>query len=140
MRSTLEMCIILILFLTLTIGLIDFGIGVSEYNTVAHLARQGTRYASVRGGACTSPCVPATANDIRDAVRSKAVGLDPQRVIVTTTTLDCPSGTNSAAWPANNQPGRAVQVVVAYDFTPLTRLLNVGTITLTSTSQLVISQ
>ena len=122
--AILEVTLLLVLFLTLTIGLIDFGIGVWEYNTVAHLARQGTRYAMVNSAAKT----PTEIGDwIKD--RGQDLGLKRDSIIVPPPT-----------WlPADKKPGSVVTVQVQYNYTPVAHLFT-GSVLLHSTSKMVVSQ
>jgi Flp pilus assembly protein TadG len=43
-QGMVEFALIAILMLMLTVGLVDLAMGVWEYNTVSHLAREGARY------------------------------------------------------------------------------------------------
>jgi hypothetical protein len=43
-QGMVEFALIAVLTLMLTLGLVDFAMGVWEYNTVSHLAREGARY------------------------------------------------------------------------------------------------
>jgi hypothetical protein len=46
-QAMLEYAIVLPVFLLLTIGVVDFARGIWTYNTVAFLARDGARYATI---------------------------------------------------------------------------------------------
>ena len=46
--------------LTLIFGIVDFGRGLYTYHLVSNAARAGSRYAIVRGSACTVAGCPAT--------------------------------------------------------------------------------
>ena len=112
-------------FLMLTFGIIDFGRMIYSYNSVSHLAREATRYASVRGN---SSGHPASASDVTQAVRNRAVGLNLSLLSVTTT------------WQPSNAPGDTVRVTVSYDFRPAVPLVPAAYRNLRSTSRMVISQ
>ena len=86
----LEMSLILGMFLVLTIGMLDLGIGVFRYHIVSQAARQGARRAIVHGemanvlgqwGPSTID-VPATSNGIpivdgpNDGIQPMLVGCD----------------------------------------------------------------
>lgn len=47
--AAVEMALILLIFLTLVLGMLDLGIGVFRYHLVAQAARQGARQAIVHG-------------------------------------------------------------------------------------------
>ena len=65
--------------IALTLAAIDGGRAMLAFNSVEKLAKDGARFASVRGSEYASP---ATASEIRDYVRSRAAGLDSSKVNV----------------------------------------------------------
>src|SRR5262249_61481133 len=74
----------------LLIGMIVGGLGVFRYNQVASLAREGSRYASVRGAQYATETGQPAATDgptgtISTYVKDKAAGLDTESLTVTTT-------------------------------------------------------
>src|SRR5439155_254801 len=75
-QSLTELPIALVLFLVLTFGIVDAGRLIYAYNVVSLSAREGVRWAAVRGG--TSGRTASKA-DIQDFVQSKTVGV-PQSV------------------------------------------------------------
>ncbi len=92
---------------------------------VSSSAREGVRWAAVRGGASG---YAASKADIQSFVQSKTVGVP--------VTVD-------ATWlpDSDNQPGSSVVVTVTNDFAPIAPLPFVPkTIKLTSTSRMVISR
>lgn len=95
------------------------------YNWVAYAAREGTRYACVRG---SSSSHPASAADVRTFVMNQAVTYDSSNVTVST------------SWSPNNSAGSSVQVEVDYAYHPLIGFIIPGSLTLKSKSQMVISQ
>lgn len=109
-----------ILFFMLLFGIMEFGRAMWIYDTVAHAAKEGARYAIVRG---TESGRAATAADVEAYVRSRATGMT--MLAVTTT------------WDPDNEPGSVVQVRVESPFQPVVSF--VPLITLSSTSRLVIS-
>lgn len=115
----LEFAIVAPAFVFLLFGIMEFGRAIWAYSSVAHAAREGVRFAIVRGQESSQS---ATANDVQTYVRSRA-GLSP--VQVTTT------------WQPDNKPGSVVQVKVDYSFQPT--LPFIPSISLTSTSKMVIS-
>ena len=100
-------------------GTIEFGRMILDYNIVSNAAREGVRYAAVRG---SSSGHAATANDVANYVASRSVGLlQASNVTVT--------------WPTNNAPGSVVQVQVQYSFTPIVTLLPQTAVNLSSTTK-----
>jgi Flp pilus assembly protein TadG len=111
-------------------GAMDMGRALYTYTEVSEAARQGTRYAIVRGSSCTSwaNACPASASDIQTYLQNVPQGLNANNMTVTTT------------WTPNNNPGSTVQVKVQYSFQFILPFLPSGTINMTSTSQMVISR
>jgi Flp pilus assembly protein TadG len=123
--AALEFGLAFVVFLSVVYGVMEFGRIVSSYNILSAAVREGVRYAVVHGGKSGSP---ATAADIQSVVRRWTVGLDSSSVAVT------------ATWTPNNQPGSSVRVTGTYTLTPFTGLIVSSPMTLTSSSQMSISQ
>jgi Flp pilus assembly protein TadG len=133
--TAVEMAFIAPVFLLLIFALVIGGLGMFRYNQVAHLAREATRYASVRGmdyqRATGKPAATQT-TIYQDAVRPNALTLDPNALTCTVT------------WDRSNYPRYVaadrtvhrnyVTVTVTYQWVP--ELPLIGAITLTSTSTL----
>jgi Flp pilus assembly protein TadG len=128
--ALIETALTLALFLTVLFGIIETSLAAYAYHFISHAAREGTRYAIVRGKACNtfaSAC-PATADDIQAHVRSLAFpGINETIGVVTT-------------WSPTNDPGGLVQVAVTYPYHLSLPFMPVMTINMTSTSEMVISQ
>jgi Flp pilus assembly protein TadG len=107
----------------LLFAIIEFGRAVFAYNSVAHLAREGVRYAIVRGADSGRT---ADSYEIQSFVQNRAAGLHPLPTVTTT-------------WTPDNKPGSEVQVQVSYTFEPIIPLIPTGAIVLSSTSRMVIS-
>jgi Flp pilus assembly protein TadG len=118
-----ESAISMVLFMMLLFGIIEGGRMVWTYNTLAYVAREGTRYATVRGSSSLSP---ATVSSIETYVKGRAVGLDPTKMTVLTT------------WTPNNSAGKFVQVVVNYQYSMSTTLFVAAPFQMTSTSRTVV--
>jgi Flp pilus assembly protein TadG len=154
-----EFGLVAILLFTFMFGIIDFGRALYTYHFVCEAAREATRFAIVRGSSCsslTSPCAgvskacPASQADVQNYVRNCVTpsGIDPNSVSVTG-----PGG--QLMWPGTSAPGAAfvcnkgtgnnssgceVQVQVTYPYKFMLPLLPAGTLTMTGTSAMVISQ
>jgi Flp pilus assembly protein TadG len=107
-------------------------LGVTRYQQVAALARQGARWASLHGAqyAKETNKPAATASDIVTSLQSSNVGLNPAKLACTVTW-------NSSNWPLTTTDyeapmGNTVTVNVTYQWFP--EMLLVGPITLTSSS------
>ncbi len=123
--AVLEFGLCFLLFLSLVVGIMEFGRIVFSYNVLAGATREGVRYATVHGSASGAA---ATAAEIQNVVRGWALGLDSSSVLVTTT------------WTPGNGPGSRVKVQARYAIAPFTGLVLQRNITLQSTSEMVISQ
>ena len=90
----------------LTIGVIVCGMGVFRYNQVAGLAREGARWASVRGREYQNNAHRSrvTSEDVvSEVIRKKSVALDPKR-------LQC-----EVTWGPNDT---TVSVTLRYEWIP----------------------
>ncbi len=123
-QAMLEFAFSLVLLLLLTVGTLDFARALNAYSFVAYAAREATRYAAVRG--LDTPA-PATAAAVSDFILGETAGLDPQNLVISTT------------WNPDQNPGSVVAVQVRYTMKLVTPFLPATTLTLSSTSQMVIS-
>ncbi len=134
-----ETAIVMTVLLALVCGIIDFGRALYTYAFVAETARQSTRWAMVRGSQCTllTDC-NATSAEVQAYAQSLAYGfIVPSSLAATATwpSSGCPAGSSAKA------PGCTVEVVVTYPFKfELPWLSQLGTMTMTGTSEMVISQ
>jgi Flp pilus assembly protein TadG len=131
-QGTVEFALAAFFALILMFGTIDFGRAMFTYDNLANLSRLGARYAIVHGSVCSTSGCPTSATAIQTYVRGLSTGDDASHITVTTTWG--PSGTCSAT--AQNA-GCWVNVSVSY---PFHYALEWGTVTLTGSSQMIISQ
>jgi len=139
------------ILLTLLIGIIEGCLMVYSYHFISNAAREGTRYAMVRGstwsqapwsaGACasysSSGCI-ASGPNIQDYVKSLAFpGIDASNIQVTPTWYNVTGGSQGAAY---NAAGDVIQVKVTYQFPVSIPGLPQSTLSMSSTSQMVIAQ
>jgi hypothetical protein len=112
--ALVEFAFALITILVVLYGIIDMGRALYAYDWVANAARQGTRFASVRGAFCTKLPVgcPARASDVRNYVNTLAVGINTSDLDVTTV---CFVGANFPS-PPPCAPKGWVRVTVQYRF------------------------
>jgi Flp pilus assembly protein TadG len=123
----------------LVFAIIVGGLGVFRYQEVAAMAREGARWASVRGSdyAEETGQPGATAADIyNNAILPGAVGLNPSQL------------SYSVTWNETNEPlrvdndvqhpvGNTVTVTVTYQWFPEMYLVGPYTLTSTSTAQMI---
>lgn len=92
-ESLIEFAFASVIFLTIVLGALEFGIAVWNYNLVSDLAQEGARFAAVRGQtagtACSGLALPcsASAADVQTFLQSRAAGL----TVTVTTPLGAPS-------------------------------------------------
>ena len=108
-----------------TIGVVDFALGVRAYTSLSYAAREGARYASVRSRQSKDP---ATADKIAANVLDRLVLANEADVKVV------------ATWTPSNTRGATVRVDVSYPYKTLTQLLPFQSIQLSSSSQMIISE
>ncbi len=141
--ALVEFAFIVPLLFALVFGVIDFGRALYSYHFVSNAAREATRWASVRGWTCTdlNNC-RASASDISAYVKSIApLGIDTSSSrLSATTTWVAPPNNLAICNTYNNNPGCAVQVQVNYQFKFVLPFLPTSGITMSSTSQMIISQ
>ena len=124
-QATVEFAMTAVVFFLLTFSILNFAMAIYAYNLVSYAAREGTRYAAVRGS--SSPA-PVAASDVASFVRGESSGLKAANMTVTT------------SWLPDNNPGSFVQVDVQYTFAFTMPFVSLPTVTMDSTSQLVITQ
>lgn len=100
-QAMVEFSLVFVTFLMLMVGLFELGRVVWIYTTVAHAARQGARYAMVRGNSGSPDNAALIAS-----VKGQAVGLSSNVIQVTPT------------WEGGGLVGTFVSVRVSYPFVP----------------------
>ena len=115
-------------FCLLLVGIMDLGRAVWVFGTVAHVAKEGARYAIVEG-LDVNATLAATQSTVTTYVQNEATTFGIGQVTVTFPAIN---GCN-----ANNKPGSCIAVQVTCQFKPVLAIL--PAIALTSTSQMVIS-
>jgi Flp pilus assembly protein TadG len=154
--TTVELAIIGPITFFLVIALLIGGMAIYRYQQVAHLAREGSRYASTHGGqyhldgidAQTGVPQIASSADLQAYLATKTVGLDPSGLTITISWSAPPQylPSNMPSYddtdPTLVPPGQItiynyVTVTVSYQWMPEMYLS--GPITLTSTSTIAMS-
>lgn len=142
--STLvEQAIILPVLLAVFFGVIDMSRALYSYHYVSYIAREATRWASVRSNGSMNG---TSQNNVQGFVSNVAgMALDPSAITSTTNYIAPPNGSplcpaGVAGGPANNKPGCIVQVTVNYDYKFIFPFLPSGTFRMSSESQMIITQ
>jgi Flp pilus assembly protein TadG len=135
-----ETAVVMTVLLILMFGIIDFGRALYTYSFVAQLARQGARWAIVRGGDCTviDNC-PATTTNLQTYVQSLNEGATNASSITASLTFVPPPSNIGCSTSGSNAPGCLAVVKVSYPFTFMLPFLPKAGIPMSSTSEMVIS-
>jgi Flp pilus assembly protein TadG len=144
--ATAETAMVIAVALMLVLGIMVFSLLMFDYHTVASMARQGARWAMVRGATCAQSgevgqaSCPATQAEIESYVQGLALAnMTPSSVTVTPTWT---AENGCSGYANNNGPGCQVAITVSYPFTfsvPLVPIPKAG-ITVSSTSTMIIAQ
>lgn len=135
-----EFAIVFILYMTMILGVMDFARALYVYHFVSHVAREATRYAAVNGSACTSD------GSCTAAATQKTIGQFVQDF--TPPGIDSSKIKTTATWPGNgttvctatvNSPTCPVDVEVSYTFNFMFSWIRKTSMTLSSTSEMIIS-
>lgn len=151
--SIVEMAIASAVIFSVLFGVIAFMLALYTYNFVADAAREGSRYAMVRGSrSCTNASGLTNCNIQADTLQTwvqnlSYPGINKNNLNVTTNWL---TGTTAGTPPTTtwstcgsgtcNIPGNIVQVTVSYAFPLNIPFWRNDTLSISSTSEMVISQ
>jgi Flp pilus assembly protein TadG len=134
-ETLIEFALSFTLFLATVLGMMQFGIGVWQYNMLSNLAQEGARWASVRG---SSSSFSASETGVQSFVRGRALGLSPTVNVYSASSSNVCSTTHVD--PSMLDPGDGVCVNVTKTFAPLTRIVPMSTLTLSATAQMIIAR
>lgn len=140
--SVVETAVSAMILFSLVFGIIEASMALYAYHFTAEAAREGTRYAVVRGSSCSgsNTACPAQASDIQNYVSGLVFpGINPAAITVTTAWPTTGGSCTPSSNPCNN-PGNIVAVTVNYRFAFATPFIPSSTLNMTSTSEMVISQ
>ena len=140
--AILETALSAMILVSLVFGIIETSMALYAYHFTAEAAREGTRYAIVRGSSCSgsSSGCPAQASDVQSYVGGLAFpGINPAAITVMTTWPTMGASCTPSSNPCNN-PGNIVVVTVDYRFPLSIPFIPSSTLNMTSTSEMVISQ
>ncbi|NOH79638.1 pilus assembly protein [Vibrio sp. RE86] len=122
--TIVEFTIVAVFFMFMIFAIIEGSRYVYSNGALSHVAREGARYAAVRGSQATidtarASDAPATSTSVANYVASRS----PLNGVTT-----------SVVWTPNNTPGSQVTVTVSYTFNSFITLFNSVTLTSTATS------
>lgn len=129
--SAVEFALVAPAFLLLIFGVLDFGFGIWTYNNVAEAAREGARYAIVRGDGATigevappalgtpetGTCDNTAGKPVVNVVCGFALSLDPSKLTVTVD-WTCNADTDLCANDpdSGNHTGQLMKVTATYQY------------------------
>jgi len=153
--NAVEMAVSCTVLFSMLLGICQMSLALYAYQFCSSAARQATRYAMVRGStSCTNTpnltnCKATTANITSYVQGLGYTGITSSKVTVTTqwcsASTTTPSSTTTTTWSScsgstSNAPGNLVKVVVAYPLSFHIPFASKLSLSLSSTSQMVISQ
>lgn len=134
------------ILMAIVFGIYEASSALYAYTYISDAAREATRYAIVRGSACTgfAECsgtpVGATSAQISNYVKGLGYpGINSSNLNVTSTWPTAGSACTPISSPCNN-PGNLVKIVVTYQYPLSIPFVPISTIHMSSTSEMVISQ
>jgi Flp pilus assembly protein TadG len=142
--AILETAMSMMILLTFLFGVMEVSFALYAYHFISEAAREGTRYAIVRGTTCSgfvSAC-PASTSDIQDYVKNLGFpGINPADMTVTPVWSAYTAGTTCPASPSPcNSPGNLITVTVQYNFHLNVPFVPPKTYAMSSTAAMVIQQ
>jgi Flp pilus assembly protein TadG len=144
-----EFALCAVVILMSIFGILDCSRALYTDHYVANAARDGARYAMVRGSTWTPACATtasyncaATSTNVSNYVKTVTpLGLNSTSLTITSTWPGTTaSGVACMAVSGNNSPGCVVRVKVAYNFNFMLPFLPLTTMAIVSTSAVGISQ
>ncbi len=140
--SSVEFALGASLLFMVVFGIIAMMFALYSYNVVSESAREGTRYAIVRGSACHfATACPAQASDIQAYVKNLGFpGINPNKLTAATAWAAYPAGGACTPNAGCNNPGNQVTVTVSYSFPVVIPFVPNRTLSMSSTAAMVISQ
>jgi Flp pilus assembly protein TadG len=143
--ALIEAALSITVLLILLFGVIEISLALYSYHFISNAAREGTRYAVVRGSTWGTQCdtynsaaCTASQTDIQNYVQSLAFpGIDSGSVVVTPIWSASLGGTSC---PSCNASKDFVQIQVQYTFPLAVPFVSSHSFTMTSTSEMVIAQ
>ena len=138
--STLvELALSSAILFSMLFGIMQIGLALYSFHFISNAAREGTRWAMVRGNTCTG-CVAAV-SDVQSHVKNLGFpGINPANMTVTVSYGAYPAGVTCSPSAACNNPGNKVKVVVQYNFTFAVPFVPQQTFSMSSTSTMIIAQ
>jgi len=140
--SIVEFAMASTILFALVFGLLAICLALYSYNVVSEAAREATRYAIVRGSACNSfpNCNIDQAGLQTYVQRIGFPGISPSSLTVAASATSATGTICTPTLKPCNKPGNPVKVTVTYTFPLVIPFVPRRILTMSSTSQMVISQ
>jgi hypothetical protein len=122
-QSLVEFSLVIVVFLVVLMGVVDFGMAIYKFNGVSQAAREIARVTSVHPCAGPSPCAPGSSSETQDVVAVQK-GLIPDLGDPTITCVD-ETGTPVAPDPCDFSK-HSVKVTITAVYRPITPLLGLA--------------
>ena len=144
-QTLVETALSIAALLMFIIGSAEIGLAAYSYHFISDASREATRYAIVRGSTWGTPCLTynsagctAASTDIQEYVQNLGLpGIQSSNLTVTPTWASTLGGSSC---PTCNAAGDVVQVQVKYAFPFSVPFVPRRILTMSSTSEMVISQ
>jgi Flp pilus assembly protein TadG len=148
-----EYAIVFVLLMTMILGMIDFGRALYSYHFLSNVTREATRWAAVNGADCGAPPAGDNSCNGQGYMNNGTASNTNIQTYVTNHTppgIDTTKITTTVTWPINTDspavcsttpksPGCTVQVQTSYVFSFLFPWVHKGTLTMSSTSDMIIA-
>jgi Flp pilus assembly protein TadG len=142
--TLVEQALILPILVALFFGIVDMGRALYSYTYVSYIARDAARWASARGTTLNNTRTRVSQTDVINYVKNvSGQGLDASQLTANAAWIAPPNGSplcTGGTGPVNEKPGCIVQVTVTYNFQFFFRFIPVGTLPMSSESQMIITQ
>jgi Flp pilus assembly protein TadG len=137
-----------IIMLVFIFGVMETGFALYSYHFISEAAREGTRYAIVRGSTAGAACASynsaackASTTDVTNYVKNIGFpGINPSDLTVNPVWSVYPKGTSCPVTPPCNSPGNQIAVTVQYNFHLNVPFIPPKTYALSSTAAMIIQQ
>jgi Flp pilus assembly protein TadG len=147
--AIMETAMSIIILLTFMFGVMEGSLAIYSYHFISEAAREGTRYAIVRGSTAGAACgtsynsydCMASSGNIQSYVQNLGYpGIIPSNLTVSSVWAAYASGNSCPASPPCNSPGNQVTVKVTYSFPLNVPFIPPHTYSMSSSAAMIIQQ
>jgi Flp pilus assembly protein TadG len=147
--AIMETAMSIIILLTFMFGVMEGSFAIYSYHFISEAAREGTRYAIVRGSTAGAACgtsynsydCMASSGNVQSYVQNLGYpGINPSNMTVSPVWAAFASGNSCPVSPPCNSPGNQITVTVAYSFPLNVPFIPAHTFTMSSSSAMIIQR